>query len=232
VALYIINKLIPNKAIQYVLLSVIAFSIMQTLVKYLTAYSPFQHIFIRSVIGWFVCYYFLKKRGISLKGKNQKFLIIRGLIGGINMFGFFFILTRIPFATSIALKYLSPIFATIFSVILLKVKVKPILWLCFITSVIGVIMIKGVDDRISTLDLIIGVGSSVFGGLLYIVIRKIGDDDNHLVILHYYMIITGIFSLLFAVNTWVSPSLNDGLIFLISWVYSSKLFHKIHSTCR
>jgi drug/metabolite transporter (DMT)-like permease len=201
-------------AIGYVLVSIACFSIMQSLIKTMNYFDSFQHIFIRSVIGWLISVYFLKKQGVSLIGKNQKLLIFRGMIGSVSMFGFFYILTKIPFASAVALKYLSPIFTTIFAVLMLNEKVKPIQWLFFLISFAGVVMLKGFDMRISIFDLSIGILSSIFGGLLYIVIRKIGEDDHHLVILHYFMAISTFLSSFIAFSNWKTPNWQEWIGFL------------------
>ena len=175
-------------------------------------FDSFQHIFSRSLIGWLLSVAFLRKEGVSLIGKNSKLLILRGLIGAMSMFGFFYILTHIPFASSVAIKYLSPIFTTIFAIFLLNEKVKPIQWLSFLVCFIGILLLKGFDMRISNFDLFIGVMSSVFGGLLYIVIRKIGDDDHPLVILHYFMLICTLISGIVCLSNWhIWPSFLDSL---------------------
>ena len=130
------------------------------------------------------------------------------------MFGFFYILTKIPFASAVAIKYLSPIFATIFAVISLNEKIKPLQWFFFLISFAGVVLLKGFDLRIGIFDLSIGILSSIFGGLLYVVIRKIGEDDHHLVILHYFMAISITLSSYFAFSSWKTPNATEWIGFL------------------
>ncbi len=133
-------------------------------------------------------------------------LIFRGIVGSVSMFSFFYVLTHIPFGSAVAFKYLSPIFTAIFAVFILKEKITKAQWLCFLITFIGIILLRGFDFRISTLDLAIGLISGISGGLLYIIIRKIGDDDHHLVILHYFMAISAFFSGLVSIQDWHTPS--------------------------
>jgi drug/metabolite transporter (DMT)-like permease len=189
--MYFIKKLDTiGVGIKFMIISTFCFSAMQAFIKLMPQFDSFQHIFFRSLIGWLLCIIYLKINHIPLLGKNSKLLIIRGLVGSVSMFSFFYILTRIPFASSVALKYLSPIFTSIFAILFLKEKIKPIQWLCFLVSFIGILVMKGFDTRISLFDLSIGILSAVFGGLLFIVIKKIGDDDHQLVILQYFMFIS------------------------------------------
>ncbi|MDH4460143.1 MAG: DMT family transporter [Flectobacillus sp.] len=197
------NKL--SKSVQFMLVSTLCFTTMQSLVKFLPQFDSFQHIFFRSVIGWVMSVAYLLNQGISLRGKNIKMLIFRGIIGSAGMFSFFYILTRIPFGSSVAFKYLSPIFTAIFAVIFLKEKISGLQWFFFFISFVGILLLKGFDSRIGLFDAGIGLFSAVLGGLLVIVIRKIGDDDHHLVILHYFMFISALGSGIVAFQDWKTP---------------------------
>jgi drug/metabolite transporter (DMT)-like permease len=194
-----------SKSVQFMLISTLCFTTMQSLVKFLPQFDSFQHIFFRSVIGWVLSVAYLLNQGISLRGKNVKMLIFRGVIGSISMFSFFYILTHIPFGSSVAFKYLSPIFTAILAVIFLKEKVSRLQWLFFFVSFVGILLLKGFDTRIGLFDAGIGLFSAVFGGLLVIVIRKIGDDDHHLVILHYFMFISALGSGIVVFQDWKTP---------------------------
>ncbi len=200
-----LNMKISN-GIKFMLISTFCFSAMQVFIKLMPQFNSFQHIFFRSLIGLILCVVYLKINHISLIGKNVKFLIIRGLVGSISMFSFFYILTKIPFASSVALKYLSPIFTSIFAVIFLKEKIKFIQWVCFLISFFGILVMKGFDTRISSFDLGIGILSAVFGGLLFIIIKKIGDDDHQLVILQYFMFISASVSGIINIPNWKTPN--------------------------
>lgn len=198
------------------LISTFCFSAMQSLVKYLPEIPILEHIFFRSVIGWLICIFYLRINKISIIGKNNKMLIFRGLVGSTSMFSFFFLLHRIPFGSSVAFKYLSPVFTSIFAVWLLNEKLKPLQWLYLGFAFCGILMLKGFDPRIGFLDLGVGLISAISGGLLFIIIRSIGDDDHHLVILHYFMFISATISGISSISNWVSPNLYQfGILLLI-----------------
>ena len=201
--------MIATKGVKYLLLSTIFFTLMQALVKEMSQYNSFQHVFFRSVIGFVLCVVVLKKESISLIGKNQKMLIIRALVGCVSMFSFFYILTKIPFGTASAFKYMSPIFATIFAAIILNEKIKAKQWLYFLMCFSGIILLKGFDVRIGLFDMMIGLVAAISGGLLIIVIKKIGEDDHPLVILQYFMLIATLLSLVVILPYWEWPNIAD-----------------------
>jgi|JI7StandDraft_1071085.scaffolds.fasta_scaffold103035_2 drug/metabolite transporter (DMT)-like permease len=198
-----------SRGVQYVLISTLFFSAMQALVKGMPKFNSFEHIFFRSIIGWCLAVGVLLKEGVSLIGKNSKLLIFRGLVGCVSMFTFFYILTHIPFGSAVAFKYLSPIFAAIFAMFMLNEQITKSQWLYFLICFIGIILLKGFDFRISLFDLFIGLLSAMAGGLLFIVIKKIGDDDHPMVILHYFMFVSAFFSLWAAIPEWVTPEWSD-----------------------
>ncbi|MEO6583341.1 MAG: DMT family transporter [Ferruginibacter sp.] len=211
----LINKAIFTKGVRYLLLSTLCFTVMQALIKYQPKFHSFQHIFFRSVIGWVFCIIVLLYQRTSLIGKNNSLLIFRGIIGSVSMFCFFYILTNIPFGSAVAFKYLSPVFTAIFAVFLLKEKIKVLQWFFFLISFAGVVLLKGFDTRISFFDVSIGLVSAISGGLLLIIIRKIGDDDHPLVILHYFMMVSAVLSSIAVIPYWVTPNFNDCLWFLL-----------------
>ena len=213
--MFSIKKAGFTKGVKYILISTFCFSAMQFLVKFLPQIPIFEHIFFRSVIGWLLCVAYLTNQKISLIGRNNKMLIYRGMVGSVSMFSFFYLLSQIPFGTAVAFKYLSPVFTTVLAVIIIKEQLKPIQWINLLLAFSGILMLKGFDPRISFLDVGIGLLSAFFGGLLFIIIRKIGDDDHHLVILHYFMFISATISGIVSINHWVTPTLYEGLLIVL-----------------
>lgn len=204
-----------SKGVKYMLISTLCFSAMQSLVKFTPDIPILEHIFFRSLIGWLLCVGFLKNYNIPLRGKNNKMLVFRGLIGSTTMFSFFYLLNKIPFGTAVAFKYLSPVFTTVLAIIILKEKIPLRKWAYLFMSFIGILIIKGFDPRIGYFDLALGLLSAITGGLLFIIIRKIGDDDHHLVILHYFMMISTALSFIFGFQDFIMPNTYQICIILI-----------------
>jgi drug/metabolite transporter (DMT)-like permease len=138
-----------------------------------------------------------------------------------------------PLGSSVALKYLSPIFTAIFAVFLLKEKLKPLQWGYFFISFLGVVLLKGFDARIGLFDFSLGLISAISGGILYILIRKIGDDDHPSVVVHYFMLFASIIAGILMIPYWVTPTLKDNLIFIgigyagyVAQIYMTKAFQE------
>jgi drug/metabolite transporter (DMT)-like permease len=229
------EKTFLTKGVQYMLISTACFTVMQSLIKFMPAdhIPTIEQTFFRSFVTWIFCLNFMLRNKITFKTNNMKLILLRSVIGSISMFSFFYILPRIPLGSSVALKYLSPIFTAIFAVFLLNEKLKPLQWFYFFISFLGVVLLKGFDARISLFDFSLGILSAVSGGILYILIRKIGDDDHPSVVVHYFMLFASIISGILMIPYWVTPNLQDWLIFLgvgysgyVAQIYMTKAFQE------
>lgn len=212
------NK-VSLKALQFMLISVSAFTIMNGLIKYLQHIPSFELVFFRSIGSSAICFFLLKKREISILGNQRKLLITRGLVGVTSMVLFFAVIKLIPFGSAVSLRYVSPIFAGILAIFILKEKISPLQWLCFFTAFIGVLLIKGVDTRVSFLGLGLILISAFFSGLVYIIIRKIGTKDHPLVVVNYFMFTATCIGGLVSIFNWQQPIGVEWIILLSMGIF-------------
>ena len=203
----------------FMVLSTIAFTGMNGLLKYLTDYSGPQLVFFRSIGSLFFTFGFLLSRGIPILGTNRKLLITRGVFGSTSMLLFFIAVHYIPIGSAVALRYIAPIFAAVFAILLLKENVRPIQWLFFVLSFLGVLVLKGFDNSIPLIGLILVLLASVFSGLVYVVIRKIGLSEHPVVIVNYFMCIAMIIGGVLSIFYWKTPNFTDLLLLLSLGVF-------------
>ncbi|MFT6066621.1 MAG: drug/metabolite transporter (DMT)-like permease, partial [Polaribacter sp.] len=78
-----------STAIFYMIFSVIAFSFMNVVVKYLNGFSVYQIVFFRSIGTLLFTIPLIIRHKIPFFGNNQKWLIIRGVAGVISLTCFF-----------------------------------------------------------------------------------------------------------------------------------------------
>lgn len=217
------------------LISTLCFTFMQGLIKYLPQdrIPTIEQTFFRSFVTAVFCLFFMLKNHITFAIKNVKLIMIRSVVGSISMFSFFYILPRMPLGSSVTIKYLSPVFTALFAGALLKERIKPLQWVYILMAFTGVLLLKGFDNRIALVDLGIGLISAVTGGLLYIILRKIGDDDHPFVVVFYFMLIASVLSAVFMIPYWVTPNFSDSLVFLgvgffgfVAQIYMTKAFQQ------
>lgn len=200
-------------------LSTIAFTGMNGLIKYLTEYSAYQLVFFRSIGSLFFTFGFLLSRGIPILGTQRKLLITRGVFGTTSMLLFFMAVHFMPIGSAVALRYVAPIFAAIFAILILKEKVQPVQWLFFILSFMGVMVLKGFDSSIPIVGLVLIMLASIFSGLVFIIIRKIGQREHPVVIVNYFMCIATVVGGVLSIFDWKTPNVNDLLMLLSLGVF-------------
>ncbi|MGO4918075.1 DMT family transporter [Maribacter spongiicola] len=203
-----------KKAILYMIISTFSFSLMNSFVKYLDHIPTFEIVFFRTIGSLVLATAYILIKGIPILGNNRKFMMFRALAGIIAMSLFFMSLKYLPVGTAVSLRYLAPIYAAIFAVFLLKERLKPIQWFLFLFAFAGVLVLKGFDQNINSTGLLLVLAASVFSGLVYVIIRKIGNSDHPLVIVNYFMFVGTIVGALLSINNWVIPIGKDWLLLL------------------
>ena len=191
------------------LISTFAFSLMTLFVKFLPNIHAFEIIFFRSLISLIISFTALRMKRIYPLGVNKKYLVMRGLFGVTALTLFFITLQNVPLANAVTIQYLSPIFTAIFAIFMLGERLKWLQGLFFFISFYGVILIKGFDERVDTLYLILGITSAVFAGLAYNCIRKVKDTDHPLVVVLYFPLVATPLMGVLSYFKWVTPTLEE-----------------------
>lgn len=187
------------------IISALAFTLLNVGVKYLGKFNVYQIVFFRALGSLFFTFPFLLKNKISFVGNNVKLLIARSIVGLIAMTMFFASIKLLPTGTAVSVRYIAPIFAALFALFILKEKIKPIQWLFFIAAFCGVLMLKGFDADINSLGFLFALISALFTGLVFIIIRRIGNQDHPMVIVNYFMVTSVVIAGLLSINYWVQP---------------------------
>lgn len=207
-------------SIKYMLLAGLFFALMNVCVKYVSHIPTVEVVFFRSIFSLVASYIILKRDHIPVFGNNKPLLILRGVAGCIGLVGSFYTLQHIPLASAVTINYLSPFFTAILGIFIVKQPIKPIRYLYFALAIAGVIMLKGFDPRISTLDLIIGLTAALFAGLAYNIISKLKTSEHPLVIIFYFPLITLPFVGVYTLMHWENPQGWDWAILLLIGIFT------------
>lgn len=207
-----------RKAVIYMLISVLGFSLMNLTVKYLDRLPATELVLFRSIVSLFLSFYFLRRRNISPWGNQKGYLLGRGIAGVTALSLFFYTLQKLPLGSAITLQYLSPVFTALFGIFILKEKVKWWQWGFFALSFAGIAIIKGFDSAISPTLFIIGICSSIFAGLAYNFIRKVKDTDHPLVVVLYFPLVATPVMAIISLFNWVKPIGWEWLLLLLMGV--------------
>ncbi len=192
---------------------------MNAFVKYLTSFNVYQIVFFRSIGTLAFTVPLILKNKIPILGNHKKLLIIRGIAGVLSLTCFFQSLNYLAVGTAVSLRYTSPIFAAIFALIFLKEKIKPMQWVLFLVAFIGVLIIKGFGGEVKSIGLLFVLLSAVSLGVIFVVIRKIGDTEHPLVIINYFMVAAFVFGGIMSINYWETPTVIELVLFLSLGVF-------------
>jgi drug/metabolite transporter (DMT)-like permease len=194
-----------KKAIQFMIISAIGFAFLNAIVKYLGDFNAYQIVFFRSIGTLCFTIPLLLKLKISMLGNRKMLLLLRGIVGVTSMALFFMSIKYLPIGSAVSLRYISPIFAAVFALFILKEKIKPIQWLFFLIAFSGVVILKGFDTQINATGLLLVLASAFFSGLVFIIIRKIGSYDHPIVVVNYFMVIAFIAGGILCIPYWKTP---------------------------
>jgi drug/metabolite transporter (DMT)-like permease len=81
---------------------------------------------------------------------------------------------------------------------------------------VGAVVIQGLDSRVDSLSVLLGLISSLASGIAYIMIRKLKNSEHPLVIIFYFPLVTLPVALVITYFDWVMPIGWDWLILL--WI--------------
>lgn len=220
-----------GRAIFFMLLSTLGFTFMNVFVKYLVHVNAYELVFFRSLGSLFFTMGFLWQQRIPILGNQRKLLVLRGLAGVTSMTLFFMSLKYLPVGTSVSIRYIAPIFAALFAVVLLKERIKGWQWIFFFMSFVGVIVLKGFDGQVSFIGLSLAMGAAIASGLVFIIINKIGKGDHPVVVVNYFMLIATLVGGVLAIPYWVTPKgvewlflLSLGVFGFFGQLYMTKAF--------
>ena len=142
-----------------------------------------------SIISFFITFFLLRRKRISIFGNNRFLLILRGLCGTAGLYLYFIILQNIPLATASTLIYLTPLFTSIVGVLVLKEKMSFFQWFLLFVAFSGILLIQGFDSRVTIESVIIGASGSLFAAFAYNIIRYLRDKEHSLVLMIYFPMI-------------------------------------------
>jgi drug/metabolite transporter (DMT)-like permease len=204
-----------SPGVKFMLLATFFFALMNAAVKFIGHLPAIEIALLRSVVSLIIAYGFVKYYRIPLPGTNSKALLLRGFFGSSSLVLYFITLQHMPLASAVTLQYLSPIFTAIMGIFIVREPVKPLQWLFFGISFVGVLLVQGFDSRIELLYLLLGIGAALAAGLAYNMIRQLKLTEHPLVITFYFPVVSVPVTLLLTTTiTWVMPQGTDWLILI------------------
>lgn len=162
--------------------SVISFALMAALVKTVPHVSSFQSSFFRFSIGLGIISILGMFRIVPMQFKDRKLLFLRGLIGGIAVYLFYLAIIKLGIGKGSVYVYSYPVFATLFSMLILKEKVEPLKFIPIVASIGGLVLLSLGRGSNSLAGFgwyeLIAIAGSLTTGLAVVFVKKLHDSDN------------------------------------------------------
>ncbi len=196
-----------SRGVLLMALAISLFAVMNLTVKLLPNIPAVELVFFRSLISLLISWVTLKSKSIPVLGKteNRKFLLLRGLCGALALVMYFYTLQVMPLASAVTFMFLAPVFTAILGTIIIKENVAPWQWLFFGMAFCGILIIQGVDERITLHQAALGVGGALLSGLAYNFIKKVNTSEHPLVIVFYFPLVTLPLTGAYVAFHWVQP---------------------------
>lgn len=207
-----------TKGIAYILIATFSFAIMNAIVKDLSGFHAMQVVFFRALGTSVFIFPYMLWHKVSVVGNHPKLLFLRALVGVISLSTFFIALQRIPLGSAISIRYLGPIFGAMLAAYFLKEKINKWQWVSFAIAFTGVIVLKGFDIRIDYISLILLLISALFVGMVFVLVRYLGNREHHLTIINYFMTISILVSALFF-QYWRMPMPEEWLPLIMIGIF-------------
>lgn len=121
---------------------------MNATIKGVENLPTMEIVFFRCVFSILFSVFWLRHVKVPYKGTHTLLLVGRGLAGTTALYFFFLSIQNMPLASAVTIGYTSPIFTALLAVLFLKEKMRPVQWLFFGVSFLGVAALKGFDERV------------------------------------------------------------------------------------
>jgi drug/metabolite transporter (DMT)-like permease len=196
-----------SRGIILMVASTMAFSVMHTAVRYLSAeMHPLQIVFFRNLFGMILFVPLVMRGGFSfLATKRLPMHLTRAGLNVLAMAAFFMALSLSPLARVNALAFSAPLFTAILSVVILGERIRARRWSAIVFGFIGAVVI--LRPGVANIDLgsWLTLVSAALWGMTMIVIRLLGRTESSLTTTGYMILLLSILSLGPALYVWQWP---------------------------
>lgn len=166
-----------NKGICCILLSSFSFALMNLFVRLSGDLPSIQKSFFRNLVAMLFALYILRKERpeIHLDGTSKKYLFLRSFCGTVGVLCNFYAVDHLVLADASMLNKMSPFFAILFGILILKEKINLFQGLCVAVAFVGtVFVIKPSPANLACFPALIGLLGGLGAGLAYTYVRALG----------------------------------------------------------
>ena len=196
-----------GQAVFYVSLGSFMLVVMAAAAKSLGDRIPsFELLFFRSAIGFLlVLPIFIKNPLEPLQTKRPMMHLVRGALGAGGNACFFWTITHMLLADSMALQFSRPLFMIPLAIFFLGERVPFNRTLVSIVGFVGILLYARPFTSGFDANALVGATGAMFGGLVVVSIKKLAKTEPTRVIMFYYAFWNALIALIPTLFIWVQP---------------------------
>ncbi|MDD6037368.1 MAG: DMT family transporter [bacterium] len=201
--------------IVFIVASAFFFALMNLFIRLTGDVPTMQKCFFRNFFALLIAVGTLIRSKTSFRiGKgNLKYLLGRSIAGGLGMICNFYAIDHMAISDASILNKLSPFFAIIFSIIILRELPNRFEWGTVIVAFIGALFVVKPSFSFEVIPALAGVLGGLGAGLAYSFVRKLGlRGENSMIIVAFF---SGFTSLILLPNLFI----NYQPMHLQQWIY-------------
>lgn len=167
-----------GKGILYVLLAALCFSLMTTFVRLSGDLPTMQKTLFRNLVAAVAAWLMLLtgRQKIEIKKEHWPDLLLRASFGTVGMICNFYAIDRLNISDANMLNKLSPFFAILMSIFILKEKASKKEWCIVAIAFIGALFVIKPGFSMETVPALIGALGGFGAGVAYTYVRKLGKS--------------------------------------------------------
>ena len=170
-----------SKAIGFILLSAFGFAMMSMFVRLAGDLPSIQKSFFRNVVAMVVAGVMLWRDGAGFKWEkgNLPLLLLRSACGTLGIFCNFYAIDHLLLADANILNKMSPFFAILFSLVLLKERANAVQYLAVLAAFGGSMLIVKPGFSSAAFPALIGLLGGVGAGAAYTAVRALSKKGEN-----------------------------------------------------
>ncbi len=201
--------------------SAFAFSLMTVCIKKLGGRIPVAElVFFRSIFSLLITKLMIKNAKISPWGINKKLLLLRGVIGTGALLCVFKAIESLPLSTATIIQYTYPTFLACFAWLLIGEAIRKRIFLAIILGWVGIhfvvqpLWIQNANNEFTIFSICIALIGAILTALAYVTVRKLSKQEDQLVIVFYFPLVSIPITLPFLIIEGVTPTAYEWIFIL------------------
>ena len=209
-----------TKGIVCIILAALGFSLMTFFVRLSGNVPTMEKAFFRNAFAAVVSFILLKREGekFHVKRENRSDLFFRCLFGTSGLIANFYAIDKIGIADANMLNKLSPFFAIVLSIPILKERPKKIDILTTLVAFLGAVLIIRPGSGISnTIPALIGLYGGFGAGFAYVFVRKLGGKGEKTpIIVLCFSLFSCLVCIPFIIPVFIVPTFKQLLLLILA----------------